>query len=389
VRALGGRRRARRPLLVSGAAALAVTLVVLGTPLGALAASSPTPAPATKVSRPIAVSVPPEPVSIAPGQTSKVHVRVVNPGNAPVTVTVTGRGLKFGDDGRVNITDQPDPKWLGRVDFPAGDLTVPAQGFDDVFVTVRVPDRIDPDLYFIGFVVTPVKSGNGSVALINQIGAFFTIDVPGPRVRKISAHLKVRGFDFGPIHLSSVVVGNEADGELRVRNIGHAQVRFWGENDTTSWPGGKTPTQQRIEKSLLPVGRARSFAVVGEPAWPVGFVTMKVHIVYPGTTETSTKEIVLTKRMLVIAPWVIVAVCVLIALTVYWWLRRRRRRRPPAERRPVRRSSRPRAPTSRSGASTPPPRRAAPRRPTRVARPGRRHGIRRFIGPSRRRTPVR
>ncbi len=382
---MGRRRSSRRPRLVSGAAALAVTFTVvgalLGTPLSALAASSPTPVTSgTKTPRPLAVSVPPEPVSIAPGETSKVHVRVVNPGDAPVTVTMIGRGLNFGDDGRVNVTSKPDPKWQGRVDFPAGDLTVPAQGFDDVFVTVRMPDRIDPDLYFIGFVVSPVKSGSGSVTLINQIGGFFTIDVPGPRVRKISARLRVPRFGLGPVHLSSVVVGNEIDGTLRVRNIGHAQVRFWGENDTTAWPGGKIPTQQRIEKSLLPVGRARSFEVVGEPAWPVGFVTLRVHIVYPGKTESATKEIVLTKRMLVISPWVIVAVCVPIALAMYWWLRRRRRRRPPARRRSVPQSSLPRAPSSRSGASTPSRRRTAPSRPGRVARPGRRRGIRRLIG---------
>ena len=317
------RCRYARLLVVS----VAASAVIMAPPLDAWAASSP--APATKVSRPIAVSVPPDPVQIGPGGTAKVPVRVVNPGNAPVTVTVTGRGLDFGDNGKVNLTQQPDPRWLGRVDFPAGDLTIPAQGFDDLSLNVRMPDRIDPDVYFVGFVVSPVPTANGRVTLINQIGAFFMIDVPGPRVRKLSASLDVPGFDLGPIHLGSVVVGRQAAGELRVRNVGHATARFWGENDTSSSPGGGTPTQQRVRVSLLPVGRLRSYAVSGRPAWPVGFVTMTVHIIYPDKTESSTTEIVLTKRSLVISPWVLVAVGVLVVLGLWWFVHRRKRRKQP------------------------------------------------------------
>jgi hypothetical protein len=319
VRSLEGRGRA---LLLSVVAAVVLATTIM-TPR-AFAASSP--APATKVSRPIAVSVPPNPVPIGPGATSKVHIRVVNPGNVPVTVTVTGRGLDFGDNGKVNLTTRPDPRWLGRIDFPAGNLVLQAQSFDDLFLTVRMPDHISPDLYFVGFVVSPVPTRTGSVTLINQIGSFFIIDVPGPRVRKLSARLDVPGFNLGPIHLGSVAIGDRARGEVRVRNVGHATARFWGENDTSSSPGGSSPSQQLIQVSLLPVGHLRSYVVSAHPAWPVGLVTMSVHIIYPDKTENATAEITLTKRVLVISPWVIVVLFVLLALAT-WLLRRRWKRR--------------------------------------------------------------
>lgn len=363
-------RRRRTQRLLGAAAAVAVAL----TPISAFAVSSPTPAPVTTTPRPIAVSVPPEPVTIGAGQTSIVHIRIVNPGRAPVPVTVTGRGLTLGDDGKAAITNAPDPTWQGRVVFPAGELTIPAESFADVFLTVRTPDRIEPDLYFVGFVVSPVPTGTGRVTLINQIGAFFTLDVPGPRARHLTADLQVPGFDLGPIHLGNVTVGTRTTGALRVHNMGHAQVRFWGENDTTSAPGSRTPTQQRIPKSLLPIGRVRTYQLSGKPAWPIGLVAMKVHIIYPDKTDTTTTEIVLTKRMLVINPRAIMIVGALTALAVCWWLRRRHRRRP----------------QTRDVASYRAPNRPAPgarRRPTvatpqRAGRTGRRRGVRRLVDPA-------
>ncbi len=279
---------------------------------------------AAKVSRSIAVSVPSVPTEVRPGETSKIRVRVVNPGSPSVTVTVTGRGLEFGDDGKVNVTAAPDPQWAGRIDFPARDITVPAGSFDDVFLTVRMPMHIAPDLYFIGFVVSPVPSALGKVVLINQIGAFVTIDVPGPRDRTLSAQLHVPGFRLGPIQLSSVTVGSQTAGEVRVHNVGTAQVQFWGWNETRA-SFGRGAHQQRIDKLLLPTGRARSFAITGKPAWPIDFVAMKVYLIYPDKTETATKQIVLTKRVLVVNPWVLVAIGALTVLAASW-LRRRHKR---------------------------------------------------------------
>jgi hypothetical protein len=305
---------------MAGMVTIVVAVVVMSS--GALAASSPAPS----APRSIAVSVPADPVSLVPGETAQIHIRVLNPGSAPVTVTVKGEGIKLGDNGSTTFTGAPDPQWAGRTDFPPGDLTVAAQHFIDLPITVHMPEHINSDLYYVGFVVTPVPTASG-VVVINQIGAFFIINVPGARDRELAADLTVAGFNFGPIHIDSLVIGDQVIGQLGAHNIGRSSVQFFGENDATSAPFSGTPSQQLLAKSLLPIGRSRSFQVSAQPAFPIDIVTMSVTLTYPNQTESATKQILITKSMLVISPWVIIAVCVLIALLVMWRLYARHQRR--------------------------------------------------------------
>jgi hypothetical protein len=234
-----------------------------------------------------------------------------------VNTTLSGAAVQLGDNGRVTLGPGPDPRWQGLVSFPAGPLAVPAQGYVDTALTVRTPALIAPDLYFIGFLVTPAATGPGSIRVVNQIGSFVTIDVPGPRARELKAALAGPRFVFG----------SRTQATLRVWNTGHAVVRFWGESDTTSSPGGSAPHQTRFDKALLPIGHVRSLTVTAKPAWPVGFVTMKVHVTYPDNTEVSTKELVVTKRSLVVNPIALAALVVVLASGSTWWALRRRRRR--------------------------------------------------------------
>jgi hypothetical protein len=308
-----------RRSLVGG---IVVVVAVLSVPLGAFAAPSPAVGAAPRT---IAVSVPSDAVPLGPGQTARIMIRVLDPTPRPVTVTVTGEGLNLGDNGHVSFTGGPDSTWAKQADFPPGDLVVPAMGFINVFITVRMPAVIPPDLYYIGFVVRPVASGS-NITVINEIGGFFTINVPGPRARALSADLNVAGFNVGLIHLPNLVIGDQVPGQLNVHNIGGAAVQFWGENDVTGWFAG-TPTQQRIQKSLLPIARSRSFAVNAQRGWLFDLVTLTVTVTYPDNTESSTKEILITRTMLVISPWLIVIVCALVALLVGWRLRVRQLRR--------------------------------------------------------------
>jgi MYXO-CTERM domain-containing protein len=103
-------------------------------------------------------------------------------------------------------------------------------------------------------------------------------------------------------------------------------VRFWGENDTTSSPGGSF-AQQRLDPSLLPSDRSRFFSVRAKPAWPVGMVKMTVHVIYPGRTEATTKELTFSKQVLVVSPVVPGGAAALLAAVVLLWFTRRQRRR--------------------------------------------------------------
>ena len=252
---------------------------------------------------------------------------MLNPGVTPVTVTVKSEGINLGDNGTTAFTGRSDPLWAGRAAFPPGDIHILAQHFVDLSVVVHMPAQIDPDLYYIGFVVTPVPTVSGEVVVINQIGAFLTIDVPGPRVRALSADLTTTGFNWGPIHLNTLVVGDHVDGRLTVRNIGASSVLFFGENDVTSAPIGGSPSQQRITRSLLPIGRSRWFAVGAQPAFPIDLVTMTDTVSFPDRTGTGTLQVVRTRTILVISPWVVVVVCGLLAAFASWRLLVRHRRR--------------------------------------------------------------
>lgn len=242
-------------------------------------------------------------------------------------VTVKSEGINLGDNGTTAFTGRSDPLWAGRAAFPPGDITIPAQHFVDLSVLVHMPTQIGPDLYYIGFLVSPVPTVSGEVVVINQIGAFLTIDVPGPRVRALSADLTTTGFNWGPIHINTLVIGDHVNGKLMVHNIGPSSVLFYGENDVTSAPITGSPAQQRISRSLVPIGRSRWFTVTAQPAFPIDLVTMTDVITYPDTTGTGTLEVVRTKTVLVISPWVIVAICALLALLGGWGLRSRQRRR--------------------------------------------------------------
>jgi hypothetical protein len=314
-------------------AALALALLI---PAAALAA----PSAAAEPGRSLAVSVPPEPTQVHPGQTARIPIRVLNPGHQPLTATITARQVKLLDDGVVRVGTGPDPAWQGRVGFTPAVTTLPAQGYADVTVNIDVPATLDPDLHFVGFLVSPVQTSPGQVEVINEIGSFVTLDVPGPRVTRLQARLQLPGLRLA----------QEAAGRVEVDNVGRSAVRFWGENDTTVWPGRGTPGQQRFAKSLVPVGRSRSVRVVARPDWWVGFVTVQVRIVYPAATEAATREIAVRKRVLVVDPRALVALGGALVTAVVAWVRHRRRRR--------RRSA---ARARRSGSNRQSPHRSAPK----------------------------
>jgi hypothetical protein len=274
-----------------------------------------------KTGRAIAVSVPPDPVSLRAGQVGLLHMRVVNPGPKRVVVTIEGRGITLGNEGKIAIDKTPDALWDKRVHFPSHPITIPAVGYKNLTVKVHMPKSLSPDLYFLGFVVTPIPNSTKGIAVINQIGGFFTINIPGPRDRRLAANLELPGWSIFGFH---VFFGTELNGILHIHNIGHTAVRFWGETDTTATGG--SPGQMRIPISLIPSLRERTYIVTGRPAWPIGFVHTQVRIVYPTTTETTTTEIVFTRSNLVINPLVFVVLAMVVMVAIWRRVRAKRRK---------------------------------------------------------------
>lgn len=247
----------------------------------------------------LTVSVPPSAIPIHPGQDSSVSIRVINQGADPVNVTLSDRGAELGDNGAVRLSDQEDPLWAGRVTLPAGELTIPGKGYQTVTVQVHAPEAIDPDLYFMGLMVTPAASKAGSVQVVNQIGTLISFDVPGPRSQELSA-----GMDASPFQ-----VAGTAAATLQVHNPGHSVLRFFGETDTAD-----SAQPARIDTSILPVGRERSLPVTAKADWPVQLVTLNARLSYSDQTASATTEVTATTDVWLIQPWVPIAAAVALFL---------------------------------------------------------------------------
>lgn len=285
-------------------------VIVIADPTAVMAVTSPSP-------RGLAVSIPSEPTPAPKGTTVRIRIRVVNPGSQAVTVNISQRSVLLGDNGSVGIGTSADPQWGSRVTFVPPTATLGARQYANVDIIVQVPATIGSDLHFIGFLVSPVATAQGQVSVINQIGSFVTLDVPGPREARLGATLQLPGF----------TLARQAQGSLQVANLGHSAVRFWGENNTTSWPGGTATDQQRYDTSLAPVATTRSITVIARPAWPLGFVEVRGQIIYPSVTGSATKEVAFSKRVFVIDPWVIIVAAGLLLGGVFLgWVRHRRRR---------------------------------------------------------------
>jgi len=289
--------------------------IVIAGPTTVMAATSPSP-------RGLAVSIPSEPTPAPKGTTVRIPIRVVNPGNKPVTVTIAQRAVQLGDNGTVSIGTSADPQWGSRVTFVPPTASLGPRQYANVDMVVQVPAGIGSDLHFVGFLVSPVAGAQGQVSVINRIGSFVTLDVPGPRQARLQVTLTIQS-----LTIPGFTIAREARGSLQVANVGHSAVRFWGENNTSSWPGGAGPEQQRFDTSLAPVATTRSLPVTARPAWPVGFVTLQGQIVYPSAKGSATTEVAFSKQVLVIDPWVIiVAAGLLLAGAYFLGLRRHRRR---------------------------------------------------------------
>ncbi|MFN8035852.1 MAG: hypothetical protein U0V73_07960 [Acidimicrobiia bacterium] len=296
--------------------ATASLLVLAG---GAFAGDAPTAAGP----RSLAVSVPPDPVTFDQDGHATVHLRVSDPGGSDVPVTFQQRALELGDNGTVHTLTDVDPRWGPHVELPKGEFVIPAQGYQEFDVKVTKPPDLAPDVYLVGFVVTPRPAPSGSVQAINQIGSYFTVDVPGPRDWRIEATLALPTFKLG----------GEVDGKVVVRNVGRSSLRFWGDVTERFFPFG-SPKQQRIEKLFLPSGKWRSIPVSAAPRWGIGIVTVPARISYPSGTDGSTSvETVVTKKVFVVHPLYLVALAVIVSAGAFRIVRRRRDRRPPKQRR--------------------------------------------------------
>lgn len=250
----------------------------------------------------VGVSVPTDPVQARPGERVQLPLRITNPSDQRLQVRVEQRALTVGSEGRVELLDGPDPRWRSQLVLPLEPLDIPAQGYRDLALPLDTP-HLAPDTYLVGILVTPLVADPG-VRVVNAVGAYIPVDVPGPRDRRLHATLAT----------PSVVWGGTADVAVAVRNTGASSLYFWGEHGRT-----------RIEKMLLPTQQHRTIPVSIHQRFGIGRQRLSVRLYY-NRTDAQVSQITLTRTVIFVHPAYPAVAAGLLAAALARRLRRRQPR---------------------------------------------------------------
>lgn len=298
-------RRLARTILTVVIGALCTVLTVL-------------PASADAGSPPVAltVSTPADPLPAHPGGVLRTWLRIGNNGTRALPVTITPATVVLEDNGATHLNPQADPRFTGRITLGTSTATLAANSFTEVPIKIRVPTTLVPDIYVLGFLVTPTVTG-GTVRVVNQVGALIAIDLPGSRDRRLEATL---------LDPTRFALTSHPSLTVRARNVGRSALEFTSET-TIDGVGTAIPTNIRRNPLLLPAGRYRDVEVKWHSQLGVGVYRVHVRLVYH-RTQSQTVEQSLTYTMLVLSPLalaVLVSLLLAIAAALTLWRRRHRR----------------------------------------------------------------
>lgn len=314
--AFRGVRRGAAKLVVSLATVLCVVLPVL------VSTSGPAEAAKGGSASDLFVTSPPTPITAAPGAVAKATLTVGNVGHSLLDVNIIAAAVKLLDNGGTEFLDHPDPLFAGRVSVVPDTLSLPARTERQVNISVRMPSGLQPNDYFLGFLVAPIINSS-SVAVVNDIGALVILDIPGPRNRRLTA--QILGLSWLNFSFSS-----SASGILRAKSIGVATLEFYTTIEITGWPAAK-PDYLTVPGHLLPPGLYRDAPLHVSSFLGLGWYTFHATLVYDLSAQT-TGEVALSRTVIVLNPLWLLVILALILLGLWIWRRKRRRNRKPDQR---------------------------------------------------------
>jgi hypothetical protein len=314
-----------RTLLSRLACLVAAAATGLAVPAGALAATHPV----TPGSADFSVSTAAQSLRPEPGGVVHTQLTVANNGVHELTVTLRSVGVRAQDNGRADFVEQGDPIWSKAVTMVSS-VRLAAHTFRSIPVAIRVPAGLLPDLYLLGFVAEaqPVDP-QAPVLLYHRIGALVTVELPGPRERKLAVHIAPTSF----LHL-----GSSYDGAFVVRNVGTAAALARDQvligSQLTHHAVGMIRTSDAME--LIPSGTARNvpfrYAVHGFFL----YARPQAEVIY-GNGTSAMQTITVQGQSMLVVPWLTLILLGLVVamVTAYliWQRRRREARRRAAARR--------------------------------------------------------
>ena len=293
-----------------------LSILVLTACLTALATTGT--AQAASDSSPIALSVSTPAGALAgePGGTVTTWIRVGNNGATALPITINPATMELGDNGSSTMNPGVDPRFLNSVTLETTAATVPASDYIEIPVSISIPTSLIPDIYLLGFLVTPAP-GAGSVQVINQIGAFITIELPGSRDRRIQA-----AFDNAP----RFVLSDNPTLTVRVDNVGKSALEFTSETTIDGF-GTANPGNIRVAPELLPSGTFRDVEITWVAELGIGVFDVQTRLVH-NLTQSETIGVELEHRVVVVSPvalTVMLTILLILAAGVALLVRRQKR----------------------------------------------------------------
>ncbi len=130
-------------------------------------------------------------LSIAPGKTGVVTVKVTNLTKAPITLQAIQNDFVAGDENGTPALILDEDKYapthsLKRFMVPLQNVTIPAEKTQEVKLTIKVPADANPGGYYGAVRFQPVNSGDsGQVNLNASAASLVLLTVPGDTVEKL------------------------------------------------------------------------------------------------------------------------------------------------------------------------------------------------------------
>lgn len=277
-------------------------------PRRAVSTTSTAPAPLTLT---VSWPSPNKPLRAIPGEVVAGKFWVTNPTRRPIGVQVLAAGVSARDNGALRFSSKPSP-WLRVLSIsPAAFVAIPGS---TTTVTARVVmGNVPPGVYLAGFVVRP-KVTSQNIAVVNEIGAIVTFEVPGSGHPRLRARLLVPGKSL-PFRLATLQIADHGQVTLRVLDDSATSAFAYEAFELSGRPGRPVvigevgpAVQQAAGEIREPValyfpGRYRDLVLRWRPAVLGVGTAMVKGIAYDHLTPTELASVGASATVLVVSPW--------------------------------------------------------------------------------------
>ena len=229
-------------------------------------------------------------------------IDVSNPSSKPVLVGISVQAFKqIDDDGGLQFYDDELISAGIKPDLPSVELG-PREAAR-VFFTIDSKALPEGDVFAAVFFTTDPKQPQNGVGQLVRVGTILSLVNKNPGSRKA----EITAFSLPIVQLTSQVSGT-----YRVKNTGPEGSGFYPTVEVSSWPGGK---KKQVESSLVFGGRERS----NDFKYDLGYGIHRVEAVYGSSSKS--------QWIISVAPWMLVATMLVIAVIGIELLLLKRRRK--------------------------------------------------------------